>query len=56
MADVNPKEQMKKESRNFGIGEVAGGSHESPEANNLVTAEATALAGGLGGAGVAGIC
>ena len=47
---------MKKVKRNLGIGEVGGGSQLRPEANNLVKAEATALAGGLGGAGVAGIC
>ena len=47
---------MKKVNLNFGMGEVGGGSQLRPAANNLVRAEATALAGGLGGAGVAGIC
>ena len=56
MGEVNPKEQIKKVSRNLGIGDVGGGSHERPEASSLVSAVATALAGGLGGAGVAGIC
>ena len=47
---------MKNVSLNFGIGEVGGGSQLRPAASNLVKAEATARAGGLGGAGVAGIC
>ena len=53
MGEVNPKEQMKKVKRNLGIGDVGGGSHERPEAKSLVNAEATARAGGLGGAGAA---
>ncbi len=52
---MNPSEQMKKVRRNFGIGEVDGGSQERPDASNLVKAEATARAGGLGGAGVFGM-
>ena len=56
MGEVNPKEHMKNVKRNFGIGEVGGGSQLRPAASNFVKAEATALAGGLGGAGVAGIC
>ena len=47
---------MKNVSLNLGIGEVGGGSQLRPAASNLVKAEATARAGGLGGAGVAGIC
>ena len=56
MGLVKPKEQMKKVNLNLGMGEVGGGSQLRPEAKSLVKAEAMALAGGLGGAGVAGIC
>ena len=38
------------------MGEVDGGSHDKPEVKSLVRALATWRAGGLGGAGVGGIC
>ena len=53
---MNPTEQMKNVSRKRGIGEVDGGSQDSPEESRRVSALATARAGGLGGAGVGGIC
>ena len=45
---VKPTEQMKKVSLKRGMGEVCGGSQDSPEASSLVRAEATALAGAVG--------
>ena len=41
---------------NFGMGEVGGGCQESPSASSLVSAVATARAGGEGIAGAGGTC
>lgn len=41
---------------NFGTGEAGGGSQDSPIANSLVSALATALAAGEGILGEGGIC
>ena len=43
MGLVKPTEQMKKVSRNLGIGDVGGGSQERPLASSLVRAVATDL-------------
>ena len=48
-------QQMKKVSLNLGSGDVGGGSQLRPELRSLVSAVATALAGGEGREGDCGL-
>ena len=54
---MNPTEQIRKVSRNFGTGEAGGGVQESPANSRCARADATALADAEGGVmGVATCC
>ena len=54
--EFKEREQMRKVSRNLGRGEVGGGSQDRPLVSSLVSAVATARAGGEGMAGAGGTC